>query len=71
MKYFEIEILEHWYRSGEIRRQSDKIRTEMLEVAWTSCSFSKQKICNILHSFICFNKKTLFTRTLKIIDFFY
>ncbi|QIO06456.1 sugar phosphate isomerase/epimerase family protein [Acinetobacter shaoyimingii] len=33
MKYFEIEILEHWYRSGEIRRQSDKIRAEMLEVA--------------------------------------
>lgn len=32
IKYFELEILEHWYRQGEIRRQSDKIRHEMLEV---------------------------------------
>lgn len=33
IKYFEIEILENWYKTGEFRRASDKVRREMLEVA--------------------------------------
>lgn len=33
IKYFEIEILENWYKAGELRRSSDKTRKEMLEVA--------------------------------------
>ncbi|MGQ1397651.1 sugar phosphate isomerase/epimerase family protein [Acinetobacter baumannii] len=32
IKYFEIEILENWYKTGELRRSSDKMRREMLEV---------------------------------------
>lgn len=33
LKYFEVEILENWYHRGEIKRSSDKIRREIMEVA--------------------------------------